>query len=200
MYIHWPWQLVANYDGKPTYSPNNYNQSKHLLSWSKQQRPVFASFVVMKSITIQPLANANLVRKQWQLHLDWNGFGCMVMSPAFQRKWCAKCHGRFPDWRDRAKNQTWKPPERRKRVWSIMFFWIVMIPCVTKCNRKCNMYKCKAIFFLQANYSAKFLQELARPFPTAVPSRKRRWWHWTLWGLAQFSFKRADDQKQKIMP
>lgn len=92
-------------------------------------------------------------------------------------KWCAKCHGRFPDWRHRAKNQTWKPPERRKRVWSIMFFWIVMIPCVTKCNRKCNMYKCKAFFFLQANYSAKFLQELARPFPTAVPSRKRRWWH-----------------------
>ena len=79
--------------------------------------------------------------------IGWIGVGSTaVMSAAFQRKWCAKCHGRFPDWRDRAKNQTWKPPQRRKRVWSLCSsgsWWLHVWQSAIE-NATC---KCKAIFF-----------------------------------------------------
>lgn len=119
----------------------------------------------MKSITIQPLANANLVRKQWQQHLDWMDRGSTaVMSAAFQRKWCTKCHGRFPDWRDRAKNQTWKPPERRKRVWSLCssgsWWFHVRQSAIENATRKC-----RAIFFCRRIIRPSFFKNLQGPFP-----------------------------------
>ena len=151
---------------KPISSPNNYNQSKHLPSWSKQPHPVFASFVVMKSITIQPLANANLVRKQWQLHLDGSRIWVVVMWSASNQN----------DALSATEDSQTEEIGQKTRLGSLLSagnggcslslcssgsWWFHVWQSAIE-NATC---KCKAIFFCRQIIRPSFFKNLQGPFP-----------------------------------